>query len=206
MTARVGRPRRYDESTERALLLDAGLRVIQRNGYAEATLVDIVAEAGVSRRALYRHYDSKDALLIGIVVRETELVVESLQRAVDRAPDGPAAVEAWAMAFLSVFTSPPRRARAEVLASEAVRRAAGYATAVQHMDALHEAPLAAAIARGVDEGTVSSDEPARDAGVIHAVALHIGRELLSSARPDGRAALGQVRRYCWPALGLGAKV
>lgn len=201
-SARVGRPRRFDEATERTLVLDAGLRVIQRNGYAEATLVDIVAEAGLSRRALYRHFDSKDAVLVGIVDREAALVTDGLRRAVDRAPSGVAALEAWTATFLGLFIDPPKRARADVLASEAVRRAAGFSTALQRMDQQHAAPLADAIRRGVTEGTITSDDPDRDAAVVHAVVMRLGSRLLEVARPDADGAIAQVRRFCWPALGL----
>ena len=112
---RVGRPRRFDAHTERELLLDAGVRVIQRNGYAAATLADIVEEAGIARRALYRHFDSKDELLVGIFGRESAKVDVEMQAAVDAADTGRRAIEAWLEVFLRVFTDVRRRRRVEML-------------------------------------------------------------------------------------------
>ena len=46
------------------------------NDYASATVQDILDEAGLSTRAFYRHFGSKDDLFHALFRREAELVAE----------------------------------------------------------------------------------------------------------------------------------
>ena len=99
----VGRPRRFDEGTERKLLLDAGMKVMRRNGFAEASQAEVLEVAGVSTRAFYRHFATKDALLIAMFDREAEVVAVRLRDAAAAAPSAPRAVEAWLDEYLDLF-------------------------------------------------------------------------------------------------------
>ena len=47
---------------EQQALIDAGLAVLRRNGSEGLTVNDVLAEAELSTRAFYRHFDSKRAL------------------------------------------------------------------------------------------------------------------------------------------------
>jgi AcrR family transcriptional regulator len=199
---RVGRPRRFDEVTERTLLLDAGLVVIQRNGYAAATLTEIVEEAGLARRAFYRHFDTKDAVLNGVFAREAEKVDAALRQAVSSAPTGKAGLEAWLDTYINLFTNPPQRKRVAALSSDEFRRAAGYAAELRRIDALYAAPLTEALRRAVAEGEIHVTDPAADARIVLAVVKQVGESLMATARPSKRRGVVQVQRYCWPALGL----
>ena len=48
----------------RSKLMQAAARIVSRDGMAAATTAAIAAEAGVAEGTLYRHFDSKDDLLI----------------------------------------------------------------------------------------------------------------------------------------------
>ena len=48
----------------RAKLMQAAARIVSRDGMAAATTAAIAAEAGVAEGTLYRHFESKDDLLI----------------------------------------------------------------------------------------------------------------------------------------------
>lgn len=47
----------------RAAMLDAGLKLIARNGHAAVTLAAVAAAAGVSRQAVYLHFGSRAGFL-----------------------------------------------------------------------------------------------------------------------------------------------
>ena len=197
----VGRPRRYDEATERKLLLDAGMKVMRRNGFAEASLADVLEVAGVSTRAFYRHFETKDALLVAMFDRDADAVTARLRAAVGTAATARAALDAWLDEYLDLFANPRRASRVRLMSSPAARGAVGYHDAWQRMIDSQVEPLAEALARGSDDGTITSMDPALDARSILGVVEVVGPRLVAGewTLEDARA---HVARFCWPALGL----
>lgn len=63
-----------DGSAREDRILDAAARLIAHYGYDKTTMSDIAAEAGVSKGALYLHFDSKEDLFEALVLRETERI------------------------------------------------------------------------------------------------------------------------------------
>ncbi len=59
---------RPDVSKERTQqILDAALKVFSRSGFQQASMDDIVAEAGLSKGALYWYFKSKDAIISAVL-------------------------------------------------------------------------------------------------------------------------------------------
>lgn len=52
---------------KRALIVDASLKAFLNAGYAEASVNQIAADAGVSIKTLYRHFESKDDLFSAVM-------------------------------------------------------------------------------------------------------------------------------------------
>lgn len=63
----------------RRKLVHAGAEMFHRNGYANATLGEIAAFAGVTKGALYFHFASKDELAEAVQLRGCELLHESVR-------------------------------------------------------------------------------------------------------------------------------
>ena len=105
---RLGRPRRFDTGTERAMVMDAATRLMIRKGYADLSVVEILAETGLSTRSFYRHFESKEALVVALLQREGEAMGRSLGQAVALAHGPVAAVDAWLECFLDVHYEPKR--------------------------------------------------------------------------------------------------
>lgn len=59
-----------DREDARARLLEAAARCIQRHGLEKTGISDVAAEAGVTRRTVYRYFESRDALVSAALVRE----------------------------------------------------------------------------------------------------------------------------------------
>jgi AcrR family transcriptional regulator len=77
---------REGEQTRRRII-DAAYEVFYKAGFARAS-VDAVAEAaGVTKRTLYYHFDSKDALIAAVLDAQHELVLARIQRWAKRASD-----------------------------------------------------------------------------------------------------------------------
>ncbi|WP_183154646.1 ScbR family autoregulator-binding transcription factor [Streptomyces shenzhenensis] len=56
----------------RRTVLEAAAKVFAEHGYAAATVADILKTAGVTKGALYFHFDSKEALAKGVLEIQTE--------------------------------------------------------------------------------------------------------------------------------------
>ena len=124
---RAGRPRRFGAEDELRLLLDAALAVMERNGYADAAVADILREADLSTRSFYRHFESKDQLLCALYRREAEAAAVRLTAKVEAAPSPRAALDAWIDEILSFGHHRAKAARVAVLGSPGAMRAEGYA-------------------------------------------------------------------------------
>jgi len=123
-TTRAGRPRRYESGDELRILLDAALVVMERNGYADAAVADILCEADLSTRSFYRHFGSKDQLLCALFRREAEAAAARLKAKVDAAGDPLSALHAWIDEILSFGHHRTKAARATVLGSPGAMRSA----------------------------------------------------------------------------------
>jgi AcrR family transcriptional regulator len=174
---------------------------MRRNGFAEASLADVLEVAGVSTRAFYRHFATKDALLIAMFDREAEVVAVRLREAAAAASSAPRAVEAWLDEYLDLFSSPRRVARVRLMTSEAARGAVGYGDATERMLDLHAEPLAEALAQGADDGTLTSSDPYFDARSVLAIVDIVGERVLAREWTLEQAR-AHVKKFCWPALSL----
>ena len=198
-----GRPRRFEAGTEREILLDAGFAAMRRNGYQDASVADVLKVAGLSARAFYRHFPTKDALLLALLRRDALAVAERLQRAADRADDAEAKLNAWLDGYLDVFYEPRRAARVAIFASRAAQRADGYEEEMAATRRMLAAPLIDVLRAGARAGRITSSRPEHDAAAILAIATSVCDPLSAAHFGNHGDAGDQVRRFCWPALGLG---
>jgi AcrR family transcriptional regulator len=195
---KLGRPRHFDDDTERGLVMDAAVRVMARNGYADMSIADILAEAELSTTSFYRHFQSKHALLAAIIQRDGESARRALERAIAAAPGPVAALAAWLDGLLDQFFEPRKASRTALFTAPDVH-GAYQATAIMEMRWLLSQPLVGVLRAGHRAGLFRSPKPEPDAVSIFA--------LVSSAatsphgHPNNRkAARAQAVRFIWPAL------
>jgi AcrR family transcriptional regulator len=158
------------EARERSAIIRAARRLIGRSAGGTTSIEDILRDARVNRRTFYRHFPSKDALVLAMQEESGELVRQALGAAAGRAADGRAAVLAWIEEFLSIGWDARLREGRTFLAPE-VGLVAGIAIAMEDIHARHRAVLEAALGRALTDRTLPSAVPERDAFAIHAVVL-----------------------------------
>lgn len=76
------------QATREALLLAARRHFAER-GYADTSTPEVVAEAGVTRGALYHHFADKKSLFRAVVEAEHARLAEAINEAVDSDEPGP---------------------------------------------------------------------------------------------------------------------
>jgi AcrR family transcriptional regulator len=199
---RAGRPRRFESDDERRLLFDAALVVMERNGFQDAAVADILSQANLSTRSFYRHFESKDQLLCALYRREAEVAAERLNAKVDAAGSPRQALDAWVEEILSFGHHRAKAARVAVLGSAGAMRAEGYAEESAHAAKLLLAPLEALLAAGRRDGTLPLADPAADAPLIQSVVWAAAGLSPLRAKAASRAeATRQVKAFCLRALG-----
>jgi AcrR family transcriptional regulator len=91
-TKREARNERRRDQT-RAEILDTAREAVLRDGLAGFTLAAVADELGLTKPALYYYFDSKEALLFELLLREWFELAASVQAAVDATESGADAVE-----------------------------------------------------------------------------------------------------------------
>jgi AcrR family transcriptional regulator len=151
----------------RDAFLDVAQRLIETKGYEQMSIQDVLDELETSRGALYHYFDSKQALLDGVVDRFADRGMSAVApimadpdlpalRKLERVLGGIASFKAeqkqLVLAIMEVWNSD-----GNALVREKVRR----------LSAIWLGPLLSAIIRqGIDEGVVTSDSPDETARVL----------------------------------------
>ena len=202
-TARAGRPRRFESEDELRILLNAALVVMERNGYADAAVADILREADLSTRSFYRHFESKDQLLCALFRREADAAAARLRDKVDAAGTPREALDAWIDEILSFGHHRVKAARVSVLGSPGAMKADGYGDEMRYASRILTAPLEDLLRRGAADASLPLADPPADAPLIQSVVWAAAGLNPARDKPSSRAeAARQVRSFCERALGV----
>ena len=199
---------RIPAGERRAALIDAGLRLIARDGLAHATTRAIVAEAGMSLASFHYAFESREAFLDELIA----VVVANEQQAVlpepDAGPDGGdlrAILEDGLLRYLDHLASDPEHEQAMLeLTQYALRSPERHPLAVaqyRRYAELAEQALATAAERA---GAAWREPVAEAAGVLVAFTDGITLTWLvhrddAAARAAARAAADALSRMADPA-------
>lgn len=186
---------------ERAHLLKAGTAVMRRNGFAGAHITEILSEAGISTRAFYRHFRSKDDLLLAIFRQNADLTGQRLEQRLANTATPTGQLVAWIDEILDMGYDARRARVSRVFAASTVTSAiadAGHEAAARLYAPLHDVLLS-----GSASGEFPHCDPAADAASIHALVWRLFTDAMHGrARLDREQAMQHVLRFVGPALGL----
>jgi AcrR family transcriptional regulator len=82
------RYKRRPAAQRRELILDAAARLIAEHGYDHTTVDDIAREAGVSKGAVYLHWDGKESLFDDLLRTEMQRTIQDAFNRIFADPDG----------------------------------------------------------------------------------------------------------------------
>jgi AcrR family transcriptional regulator len=160
---------------------------------ATTSIENILRAAGVNRRIFYRHFASKDDLIIAMQEWAGELILADLQKAVAAADTPAAAVAAWIEDYLSIGWQEARFRDALAFMSTEVTGAPGIAAALEVTYARHREVLTKALAAGLADGSLPNARPELDSFAIHAVAVrHLEARIRGRVDTDFREVRDQI--------------
>ncbi len=198
---------------KRAHLINVAAEIFNRSGYHAAGVDQVIAESGIAKTTLYRHFRSKDDLIVAVLARIDEQFREDMRAAVDGLAADPAAkllatfdfLEAWFASktfrgcpFISaareygertnpVFQESATHKRLVLAYFEELAYAAGYGDArkiAREINLLHEGATAVAHITGSSEAAAMAKEMA-----VRLIAPeHAGPQAPPSHEPETTAA------------------
>ncbi|WP_041439735.1 MULTISPECIES: TetR/AcrR family transcriptional regulator [Thermomonospora] len=192
-------------AAERARIMEAAYRCLADSDGATASITDILSTAGLSTRAFYRHFDSKDGLLLAMFRRDADRLLAELREATSAAATPAEALRVMAHVMLRLTADPRRRRRVLVLTSAEARRARGYAAEHQRFVAAQEAAIAEILRAGRADGSFPWADPEGDARFIQAaLGQAFMEQMTQTARLGPAEAADQVVGFALRALGAPA--
>lgn len=180
--------------------MDAAIKVMTRGDYLEVGVADVLAEAGLSTRSFYRHFESKETLLVALMRRDADRVGRSLDRVVADATDPASAVTAWLDEYLTGFYGPKRARRTTLYSSPGARASEAVNAVHAELQQMVVRSLVKALRAGHRAGALHSPNPKHDAMTV--LALVNTAMGIPGLRRSRRAARDHIMRFAWPALGL----
>jgi len=188
---------------ERVRIEEAAHRCLAASGGESASVGEILAEAGLSTRAFYRHFGSKDDLLLAMFRRDAERFTAEM-RDITRAASSPTdALRRFVRATLRLTWDPRRRRHVLLMVCEQAVRAKGYGAERARVDAVADGLLAGILEQGRSRGEFPwVRDASADAGCIGSLLRQAFDEQLADPSPDGaREAGDRVVDFALRALG-----
>jgi AcrR family transcriptional regulator len=99
-------PRSGDETRKR--IVEGAYRLFRRQGYSRVTMDAIAAEAKLTKRTLYHHFESKDRLLANVLDDQSRLALQAFRTFGDRLAGSPEAIVDGLFRELAVWADRPR--------------------------------------------------------------------------------------------------
>lgn len=167
---------------DRGAIIDAAYTCLSEPHSGAVPVAAILQRAGVSTRAFYRHFASKDELFLAMLRRETDALAERLDRVLeDHAADPANQLKAWIDGMFGLIHDDQARLHFTVIDSDEVRAAKGYRETRDKAHADRERSLVEILRRGRDEGSFPLTRPEEDAMAINAI---ISRVMIAQSYDD----------------------
>ena len=187
---------------DREGIIDAAYTCLSEPHTGPIPVAAILERAGLSTRAFYRHFVSKDELFLALLRQEGDALSGRLDRiANDLAGDPVNQLTAWIEQMFALAHDPRLRMHLTVIDSDEVRAAKGYRETRERLHADRDRSLAEILRGGRAAGAFPLAEPDGDAVAISAV---VSRELTISAAgstQDLQQARARVIDFALRALG-----
>jgi len=183
-------------------IVQATYRVIAAQGSVEPTVRDILAEAGLSTQAFYRHFASKDELLLLILDDGRRQLAGYLEHRMEKAAaKGPAAeVRAWIEGMVAQAADPDAATRTRPFVAGERRLAELFPDQQQASVAGLVGILAGAVQRGVDAGAFAVPDVEQAATYVYRLSTGVMEEHVLAGTAPRKGEVDGLVAFCLKAL------
>lgn len=172
----AGRSEAYVDEVQR--LVDANFTVMRRTGTIDPRVGDIVREAGLSNQAFYRHFTSKDELLVACLDDGQRRLVSYLEHRLAGVAPGAEQIRRWMEGVLEQARHADAAENTRPFAINGARLADRFPEEIARSRELVVQPLRDAVA-------AAGGDPARDADAIYHLTLSTMNDaLVARVRPS----------------------
>jgi len=193
-----------DPGVRREILTAASI-TLRENGVRGLSVATVLDRAGLSTRAFYRHFDSKDELVAAVFLDMARAEKRRLRRRMDGAADEVEAVTAWIdgrldLAFDDSIKSDLRRASVE---AQSQMFASPRLVQLAYEEMLE--PLTEALRRGLQLRVFHHIDPVTEAQYIHGVVWAGTERQWTIGDCDRDEVRERIVRFCLRGLGVTAE-
>jgi AcrR family transcriptional regulator len=185
-------PRYSTYADEVRRLIDAGVAVMRRGQSTNPRVSEIVAEAGLSNQAFYRHFRSKDELLLAILDDGLRQLVGYLEHQMAKETSGLGQVRRWVEGILAQAANPRAAEATRAVVINTTRLGQLFPEESRQTQDLIKAPVRAAIETAVELGELAAADPERDAEAAYRLAMGTMQSWLSNGQRPSKADIGHL--------------
>jgi AcrR family transcriptional regulator len=184
--------RRDAYAAEARRFIDAALVVMQRTGAIDPAVRDVVREAGLSNQAFYRHFPSKDALLVAVLADGRRRLVSYVEHRLERVDDPRVEVQRWIEALMEQARKPA--------AAEATRPFAINAPRLHDQFPAETEASREELVRTLRPAVVAAGGDERDADLVHDLTFARMNDALVHRRVPDRKEVNHLVAFCLAAI------
>ena len=165
-------------------LVEANFALIQETGTLEPRVSEIVARAGLSNQAFYRHFRSKHELQVAVLDEGVRLLAEYLERRMGAVASPTARVREWVRGILEQAVHGDAAAATRPFALARGRLSERFPEEIRESERRLTALVREALAQAVEAGELPEADPIRDAEALY----HLAMGWLEGRLVDGSSA------------------
>ena len=178
--------RRTTYADEVRRLVDAGFELIRQSGRLEPRVSEIVRVAGLSNQAFYRHFRSKDELLVTVLDEGIRQLAGYLQHRMARVDSPEQKIREWIAGLCEQALNPGAAEATRPFALSRSRLSERFPQEVQRSETRMTAILRDAIEAATEAGEFSDTSPDRDAAMVYGLAMGWMQQRLAQPEPPSR--------------------
>lgn len=200
--ALAGRREVYAEEVRR--LVGASFALIRESGRLEPRVGEIVGRAGLSNQAFYRHFRSKDELLVAVLDEGIRRLESYLRHRMAAATSPVGKVRHWLAGMLEQALDADAAAATRPFALARGRLADLFPAEVEQSERRLTALLREVLEAAVASGDLPAADPVRDAATLYDLAMGWMQRQLAQPAPAERGDAEQLVEFAVHGLRRGA--